>query len=115
MNDIDYLKEDFNYLDDRVSNLETVKQSRPYFLYGQNGTERVCIAMFSTEDNYKKFVASCELKTKKKEQKYKKNSPMYGFERFYLEREYIPCYVPYDPIFEQQKDIFKKDEEYEES
>jgi len=100
MNDIDDLKADVSWLDDRITWLEGDNDKRPFFLYGRNGAVRRCIAVFSTEMQCKSFIRSCRLKNPKKNQVYRKNSPLFWWDELSIEREYVPDHVFFNPTLE---------------
>ena len=106
MNDIDDLKADVSWLDDRVGWLERDGEKKPFFLYGRSGAVRKCIAVFSTEMQCKEFIKSCRLKNPRKDQVYRKNSPLFWWDEITIEREYIPDYVFFNPKLE---DFYEKD------
>lgn len=105
MNEIDDLKADVNWLDNRVLCLEEKGEKKPYFLYGRKGSVRKCIAIFSSEMFCESFIKSCKLKNPRKNQVFKKNTPLFWWDELNIEREYVPDHVLFNPIL---KDFYEK-------
>jgi hypothetical protein len=94
MNDIDFLRDDLIDLEHRVNDLI---DNRPYYMYGRKGQVKKCIAVFSDLYYYREFVKKCELKSPKKGERFKKNSPLYYWDEIIMKREYIPEHLFFNP------------------
>ena len=98
MNDIDRLEDDVAILTMEVSRLQDKigEDPRPFYLVAWNKRERVYLGVFHTEDGIKKFIESCMLKTGRG---FKKRSPLYGVDKYTIERFYVPEYISVNPVF----------------
>ena len=109
MNDVDYIErnvKDLEYdLNDAKLELQRLEQKieqSPYFLVGLKGCVRTYIAIFENYEQLTIFIKSCELKNRRF-MNYRKNSPLYGYDGFLIERTFIPNNIPFNPTLEYFK------------